>query len=336
MNDYKISVLVTFYNQEMYVDKALTSIFDQKTDFDFKVIIGDDGSTDGTVGRIKKWMEKYPEIELNVRDHNDGCTIGGFRASRNRLDLLKRVDTKYFIFLDGDDYFSDENKFQIQYDIMEKDENRDCIVCAHNINALYNNGEIKPYTSLNIPEGKYGKREYWANYYFHTDTMLFRSKLIKKLDFNLLENNYNDNMITFTAIQFGKIYYLPQYMAVYNQTGDGIWTTGNQIINNIRNMFLYDICNVVAPNMKKETNIRFFSTWKNLYALRKEIDPNMKNYSVFLSEADGKGFKYSEFWLKYDKISVFSKLSILKDAAYIVICGYSFKIKRKLKKLISG
>ena len=59
MNDYKISVLVTFYNQEMYVDKALTSIFDQKTDFDFKVIIGDDGSTDGTVGRIKKWMEKY-------------------------------------------------------------------------------------------------------------------------------------------------------------------------------------------------------------------------------------------------------------------------------------
>ena len=45
----KVSVLVTFYNQEDYVDEALQSVFDQKCDFDFEVLIGDDGSTDGTM-----------------------------------------------------------------------------------------------------------------------------------------------------------------------------------------------------------------------------------------------------------------------------------------------
>ena len=36
----KVSVLVTFYNQEDYVDEALQSVFEQKCDFDFEVLIG--------------------------------------------------------------------------------------------------------------------------------------------------------------------------------------------------------------------------------------------------------------------------------------------------------
>ena len=57
----KVSVLVTFYNQEDYVDEALQSVFDQKCDFDFEVLIGDDGSTDGTMAKLQKWMQKYPD-----------------------------------------------------------------------------------------------------------------------------------------------------------------------------------------------------------------------------------------------------------------------------------
>lgn len=43
----KLSILVTFYNQEEYVDRAMNSIFSQKTNFDYEIIIGDDGSSDG-------------------------------------------------------------------------------------------------------------------------------------------------------------------------------------------------------------------------------------------------------------------------------------------------
>ena len=61
MGQYMVSVLITFYNSEQYVDDCLKSVFSQKTTFPFKVIIGDDGSTDGTVDKIKAWQERYPE-----------------------------------------------------------------------------------------------------------------------------------------------------------------------------------------------------------------------------------------------------------------------------------
>ena len=63
--EQRVSVLVTFYNQEKYVDLALNSIVNQKTDFGIKVLIGDDGSTDKTRDIVVKWIDRYPGmIEL--------------------------------------------------------------------------------------------------------------------------------------------------------------------------------------------------------------------------------------------------------------------------------
>ena len=56
-----VSVLITFYNSEQYVDDCLKSVFAQKTTFPFKVIVGDDGSSDRTVEKIKQWQEIYPK-----------------------------------------------------------------------------------------------------------------------------------------------------------------------------------------------------------------------------------------------------------------------------------
>lgn len=333
MSDYKISVLVTFYNQENYVDRALSSIFSQKVNFKFKVIIGDDGSSDNTVEIIKNWMKKHNEIELIIRNHNDECTIGGFRASKNRLNLLKKVSTDYFIFLDGDDFFSDDNKLQIQYNLLENEINRDCIGCAHAIDALYRDGTIKPYSNQKVKEGKYGVKEYWKKYYFHTDTILFRSLIINKINFDLLENNYNDNVITYSAIQFGMIYYLPKSMAVYSQTGDGIWTTGNQITNNIRNMFLYDICIIINPKNRFVTNIRFGYTWLNLLKLRKQISKTQ--YSLFLKEAKDKRLKYSVEWLTYNDVSHFKKLRLLLTSIPIIAHSFIYNVFRKMSDKIS-
>ncbi|MBQ4262096.1 MAG: glycosyltransferase, partial [Ruminococcus sp.] len=48
-NMFTVSVIITFYNQEKYVDATMQSVLDQKTDFDFEIIAGDDGSSDRTV-----------------------------------------------------------------------------------------------------------------------------------------------------------------------------------------------------------------------------------------------------------------------------------------------
>ena len=50
----RVSVLITFYNQEQYVDQALQSVIAQKTDFGVKILVGDDGSSDQTQERVRR------------------------------------------------------------------------------------------------------------------------------------------------------------------------------------------------------------------------------------------------------------------------------------------
>ena len=89
----KLSVLVTFYNQREYVDRALNSILSQKTDYDYEILVGDDGSNDGTIGKLEEWQEKYPDkIKIYIMDRKEGVKYNSsFRASRNRINLLKKV-----------------------------------------------------------------------------------------------------------------------------------------------------------------------------------------------------------------------------------------------------
>ena len=68
----KVSVLVTFYNQEDYVDEALQSVFDQKCDFDFEVLIGDDGSTDGTMAKLQIIASRQRRIRKTKRNYRNG------------------------------------------------------------------------------------------------------------------------------------------------------------------------------------------------------------------------------------------------------------------------
>ena len=142
----KVSVLVTFYNQEDYVDEALQSVFDQKCDFDFEVLIGDDGSTDGTMAKLQKWKQKYPDrMEIYVMDREPGVKYNSSqRASRNRLNLLQYVKGEYFAYLDGDDFYIDDHKLQKQVEIMDQPENAKYAVCAHNVYAyVLQNGRTR-------------------------------------------------------------------------------------------------------------------------------------------------------------------------------------------------
>ncbi len=317
----KICVLVTFYNQEKYVDKALESIINQKTVFNIKILIGDDGSSDGTQAKIQEWIDNYPDfVEMHVMDRGDDIYISGFRASRNRLNLLKYVDTDYFIFLDGDDYYIDDKKLQKQIDVLENPDNSDCIACAHDSEILYSDGNRKRICGDDLTEGKYTVKEYWKSKYFHTDSILIRSSVIKNIDFKLVENNFNDNLITYIVYQFGNVYYIPDAMTVYLQTGDGIWTSGNVIVNHIRNIFLFDLCNMINPKLYKETRDRFSYSWLMLFKHRKEISRN--ELYKYETEARNKKLKYSINWINYNEISAFKKsIFVLKT---ITICWKSF------------
>ena len=330
----KLDVLVTFYNQKEYVDRTLRSIIDQSCNFQFKIIIGDDGSNDGTYELLQKWKEKYPDIISIYQMERDSSKkyIGGFRASQNRLNLLTKVKAPYFIFLDGDDYFTDNTKFQIQVDVLENPKNSDCIMCSHYIEAVFDNGKKERYPWQTMKEEKIDLKKYWSDYYFHTDTSVIRSSSIAKIPVTLIKNHYNDNIITFLALQNGKAYFIPKVMANYAQTGDGIWTSGKTVVNNIRNIFLCDICNKINSDLKKQTEIRFMNAWKGLLKERKKI--HSEELVILSEDAKEKRLKYTDMWIYYDKLNVKNKIKLILKSILVILSGYSFKLKRKIRNNI--
>ena len=57
-----VSVVVTTYNQEKYIEKALRSVLEQECDADIELLVGDDCSTDNTPNIIEDLANEYPSI----------------------------------------------------------------------------------------------------------------------------------------------------------------------------------------------------------------------------------------------------------------------------------
>ena len=121
--DIVVSVCVTAYKHGKYIAQALDSVLMQKVDFKYEVVVGEDCSTDNTREILLAYQEQYPDtLKLLLYDENMG-------GKKNLITTLKNSRGKYIAMLDGDDYWIDSKKLQIQIDLMEK--NPDCYMSFH-------------------------------------------------------------------------------------------------------------------------------------------------------------------------------------------------------------
>ena len=121
MGNKKVSVVIATYNQEKYIRHTLESVVNQKTNFEFEALVGDDCSTDGTAAVVREFAEKYPDIIVPfIREKNLG--MGG-----NTADLVFRTSGEYVAFIEGDDYWIDDYKLQKQVDFL--DSHQDYVAC---------------------------------------------------------------------------------------------------------------------------------------------------------------------------------------------------------------
>lgn len=94
-----VSVLVTTYNHEAYVEQALDSVRAQDFE-DYELLIADDASTDGTVEVVRAWLERTgAPAYLDAHPTNIGLC-----ASRNRA--LRRARAPLVCSLSGDDWYA--------------------------------------------------------------------------------------------------------------------------------------------------------------------------------------------------------------------------------------
>lgn len=112
-----VSIVCATYNHEQYLTDAINGFLSQKTTFAIEIIIHDDASRDGTPEIIKAYALKYPKLIVPILQSENQYSKGSFKPT---VHAAKFARGKYIAFCEGDDYWVNENKLQLQVESLEK------------------------------------------------------------------------------------------------------------------------------------------------------------------------------------------------------------------------
>lgn len=270
----KLSICCITYNHVSFISQAIESFLEQQTNFDFEIIIFDDASTDGTSELIRKFAQNNPQkVRYKINDKNIGMIS-------NFINVLNASKSRYIALCEGDDYWTDPFKLQKQFDFLEQ--NPDYSICYHRVLELCENqmipdelnslNETATYTLMDLAKGNL----------MNTASVLFRNSYKNGIPdwFSLLP--IGDYPIHILNALKGKIYYMPDFMAVYRHHSNSTWSNKKR---NYRYDKKIDMLRVLLNNLSLPCEI------KDIFQKR------INEYTHFLLSNS----------LKYDSRNVFFK-----------------------------
>lgn len=248
-----VNIICNTYNHEKYIRETLESFLMQKTTFRFNVLIHDDASTDNTAAIIREFEQKYPNVIKPIYQKENQYSKG--------IDIIDeyqvpRLQGKYVAFCEGDDYWTDCQKLQKQFEIMEK--YLDVDICAHSATRVKASdgtvvGYMRPSNQMsifNVEEVIAGGGGFVAtnSLFFRRDLFLNKPQFRKvcPLDYSLqIQGSLHGGML-----------YLPDDMSNYRVMVPGSWT--DQIVSN-KKFHINQIKEMIdmLDILNKETNEKY-------------------------------------------------------------------------------
>lgn len=201
-----VSVIMMTRNHECYLRQAVESVVSQQCGFPFEILLGEDFSSDSTRELALSIQRDYPEIvRVIVADHNVGI-------ASNFLRLLVRARGKYIALLEGDDYWIEPKKLQLQIERLEAEP--DAAWCA---TRTSNRSLCVP------PKIRYKLKDILRRYIFHTSSIVFRRSLLNEFpwypDIVCL-----DNIIFARLAELGDCLFIDAETSYYRRHEGGVWS----------------------------------------------------------------------------------------------------------------
>jgi len=170
-----VSIIVPLYNSETFLPTCLNSLINQKTNYQYEIILVNDGSKDNTQEIAEEYANKYPDKVIIISQKNQGIS-----AARNTG--LENSNGKYIGFADHDDWVS-EDYIEKLMTVAER-EDADIVKCSFAIvkNEKFIQQETEPKVTIldGMKEKLYEYSSYiwggytvvscWTGFVFRLDT----------------------------------------------------------------------------------------------------------------------------------------------------------------------
>ena len=238
----KVSVCMITYNHEKYIIKAVKSILDQKTNFDFELIIANDNSLDQTNNLIIETFSneiKSKKIKYIQNPKNVGMMP-------NFINTIKICKGDYIALCEGDDYWTNYSKLQQQVDFLDK--NKDYSICYHKVNININEVIEEDKITFKVPQ-KTTIYDLAKGNYIHTCSVVYRNHLFEKFPEYFHKAPVGDYFLHMLNSRYGPIFCIDEKMAIYRVHETSYWSSKKQ---EDRTLIWIDFIDKIKVNFQPE------------------------------------------------------------------------------------
>ena len=322
--DFMVRVNCITYNHARYIEDAMNGFCMQKTSFPFVCVIVDDASTDGEPEVINNYLqvhfmmedksvvrnEETEEYFLTFAQHNTNpnCFFAVFLLKYNHFVIKKSKkpyfekfnNSKYIAMCEGDDFWRNSKKLQMQVDELES--NPSHVLCYTNYVALLEDGRFENANITDLPgNDNYSMSQIIKGNKIATLTVLYSADAYKKIP-RLFSTKLkmSDLPLWIELSQVGLFKYIPEVTAVYRILSNSAShsTDINKRVDFIRSTF--EIKKFYADYYQKNLKSNYLET-KMYEALLNEafLSKDIELSRALFKEAKSRNINSFDLWKTY-------------------------------------
>lgn len=285
-----VSVQCFAYNHISFIAQAIDGFLMQRTDFPFEIVVHDDASTDGTADVIREYEKEFPQIIKPIYEKENQYSKRN--GSLERI-INKACKGKYVTFCEGDDYWTDCDKLQKQFNFLEA--HPEYVACSHNTLVVEMGKKMK--NRLMFPQKDIVLTINDMKERYHVSSLMCRSSAYFDTPFFLTNSSAPGDVKMAAYLKSkGSIFRSAEVMSAYRHGTPGSWTINQSkskdVFANRRNVILF------YEEFDKWTNYKYPSISYRINQLR--LDLVLKQGHFFEAKR-----KYS---LLFDELSVREKI----------------------------
>lgn len=327
----QFSVIVTVFNDEVYVDECLSSLENQ-TFKDFEIIIVNDGSSDNTEQICRNFVDHTSAQVIYISKPN-----GGVSSARNCG--LKYVKGDYIKFLDGDDYYTSDALECCLSSIKQEDAE----VLITNIEAypdveddlllenkvkVFNNDYIRKHNYVLPSDGKelFVRMSIQNEFLVSMGTFTFKREFIENNNLRFVENIYHEDDYFAIEVMFKAkiVKYCNNTIYMRRVRHGSIMTAKDNSIEKGRSRLF--IAERIFSNYLEEA--MEYDDSRLLFCLDKFINRQINMaMNLLFPKPSSKKFKKYIFPYSINNPKFYNKLAYRYDSRTEII-GYKMKVKK--------